>query len=317
MTALSGAGEVSVGRTADGVVHVKGVQRCASVWACPVCAPTIRERRATEVDQGVREALKRGYHVYFVTATVRHQLGDHLSDVLDLVTSSWRATFAGRFAATLKAAGFVGQIRNIEVTHGANGWHPHIHAVLIFRARPGTEAVVRSIGSRFGTAVASRGGISIVPGPGWNMSRCGRSEAVSSYLTKVDGGWGVGLEMTRGDIKLSRGKGRTAFDLLADAVGGDAHAALLFRIYEEVTSGRRFLVWSRGLKALFGVNEVTDEEAAEAVLEHPLDVEWRIPVRLWHKIRSAGWLWLVLANAKSAPPDVCIVTGERSLQRTG
>jgi hypothetical protein len=308
MHALDGAGAVNVGRTASGVVHVGGVQRCASVWACPVCAPTIRERRALEVDQVVSGALAAGKFVYFVTATVSHKLGEHLADVLGLVTESWRATFSGRFSATLKAAGYVGMIRNIEVTHGHNGWHPHIHAILIFD-RP-AAAMVQSLGSRYSTAVASRGGVSLFPGPGWNASLCSSASAISSYLAKVEGGWGVGLEMARGDLKLSKGtNGRTAMQLLTDAAGGCPDSAILFRIYEQATKGRNFMRFSRGLKAMFGVEEITDDEAAEVAPEDELVAQWIIPVGLWRKTVRAGLLGDVLRRAQTCPALVCVVTG--------
>jgi len=309
MHVLAGAGSVTVGRTGAGAVHVSGVQRCASVWACPVCAPTIRERRATEVDQVVRGALDAGHVVYFVTATVSHKLGDHLSDVLNLVTESWRATFSGRRAQSLRGKGYVGQIRNIEVTHGVNGWHPHIHATLIFDRD--ADETVTALGRAFSTAVASRGGISIVPGPGWSWSRVETASAVSAYLAKVEGGWGIGLEMARGDLKLSRGAaGRTPGQILTAAADGCPDAAVLFRIYEECTKGRNFMRFSRGLKATFGVVEVSDEEAAELAPVDELEVTWTVAAVVWYRIVRSGQLGPLLVRARTCPATVDVVSGE-------
>ena len=316
MHALEGAGSVTVSRHSGGVVHVGGVQRCASVWSCPVCAPVIRERRAGEVDRAVTAALARGWRVAFVTATVSHKLGDSLADVYKLVTESWRATFGGRAAATLGELGYVGQVRVVEVTHGVNGWHPHIHALVFVRGnRKSGDALVQSIGTRFAAAVAARGGYCAVPGVGWTWAWCssaGSSATLAGYLSKVDGGWGAGQELARGDVKLARVKGRSPFELLAAAVDGDQASERLWLQYEAATKGRVFMRWTPGLRDELGVGaEVSDEEAATAEPEAPAEATWSIPVALWRRVVRSGLLWFVLENARGAPPDVCIVTGER------
>ena len=58
--------------------------------------------------------------------------------------------------------------------------------------------------------------------------------------------------------------GRSPFQLLADyADQNDARAGALFAEFAGVFKGRRQLVWSPGLKKLAGIDEVSDEQAAE------------------------------------------------------
>ncbi|NED63366.1 hypothetical protein G3I15_20770, partial [Streptomyces sp. SID10244] len=38
----------------------KGLNRCASVWACPVCETVIRGQRATDADTAISEHVRRG-----------------------------------------------------------------------------------------------------------------------------------------------------------------------------------------------------------------------------------------------------------------
>ena len=80
-----------------------------------------------------------------------------------------------------------------------------------------------------------------------------------NYVAK----WGAAEELALGERKKGR-LGRTPFQLLQDyAEGGDANAGALFTEFAKVFKGRRQLVWSRGLKALAGIEEKSDERIAE------------------------------------------------------
>lgn len=310
------AGTVTVSRTAGGAVHVKGVQRCGSVWACPACAPVVREHRAAEVDAGIANALAAGMFVYFVTATVQHKLRDDLSDVYKLVRGAWSKTMSGRAAADWRTAtGFVGAIRVVEVTYSdRNGWHPHVHAALVFE-REQPAGVLDSLGHRFAENVGKLGGYcdartATVPlrhGAGWDWSSVVESGNVAGYLAKVDGGWGVGLELGRGDLKRG-GQSLVPAELLELAVEGHGRAAVLFRQFEEVTAGTAFMFWSRGLRERLGLTEpeLTDEEAAAVA---PADVVvWSVEYRPdeWNAGVRAGRLGELLAIVRGVaePPPL-------------
>jgi hypothetical protein len=85
---------------------------------------------------------------------------------------------------------------------------------------------------------------------------------VGRYMSKVYDS--MQHEMTRSDLKVGR-KGRNPFKLLADVVAtGDKADLRLWREYEKAIKGKRFLVWSKGLKAELGVGVVDDQELAEA-----------------------------------------------------
>ena len=98
-----------------------------------MCAPVVRERRAREIDEAIASALDRGMGVEFVTLTVRHHQGDALAPRLDVIARALRLCLTGKPWMKRRARlGYVGAIRAVEVTHGRNGWHPHLHALLIF-----------------------------------------------------------------------------------------------------------------------------------------------------------------------------------------
>lgn len=289
---------VHLSGTADGTVHLAGVRRCASTWCCPVCTPTIRERRAGEIDQGVGAHLAAGGYAYLVTATLQHDRGDDLAALMDLGQKAWSATFGGRqIQRERQAHGYVGQIRAWDFTYGANGWHPHIHAVVLCDRPAGSW--LWSIAARWGAKVADGGGYTDVTSarsPGWDVRPVTDSAGMSDYLCKVDGGWGAGLELARADMKRGSRSGVTPAALLEAAADGDIAARALVSVYEQATAGRRAIVWGRGLKARLGVSEISDDEAARTEPADVVTVHVVIPAKAWRRLLWRDEAGAVLAS---------------------
>jgi hypothetical protein len=305
MLALSGS--VSIGSGEDGIAHVGGVKRCASPWACPVCAPTIGERRAREVDQMIAACIAEGGSALFVTATLQHTSEDELAELLDVVQRSWSRTW--RFKK--RPDWYGGQSRAIEVVWGArNGWHPHVHAVVFVEAGHPLEVVeaeVQALGqewARHAEAQGRKARVSPVRDrqtgelvrPGWHVRRVTEAGAAASYLTKVEGGWNAGLELARADLK--KGKGITPLQLLDQAVLGDGRAQYLYSEYEQATFGRRRIVTSPGLAKRWGVDEVSDDEAAAAAPEQELVVRVELPAETWQRLMAAGFIGQLLDDVE-------------------
>lgn len=232
----------------DGRVRLCGVVTCASVWACPVCAPPICAERAEEIKQVVTWARERGCEVYMLTATLRHSLGDRCADTLAALLETWRAFWQGRRAQDLKRdIGLEGYVRACELTHGANGWHPHLHTLLIVKRELKDEqlaAVKERWDSRAPGAVA---------GVGAHLKRVELGDEKHDYLTKL------GLELNWSDVKENGPWG-----IARRAAGGDARAARLWHEYVKATKGHRQLTWSVGLKARAGLGARSDRDLLEA-----------------------------------------------------
>jgi len=105
--------------------HYRNLYRCGSVWLCPCCADTITNRRRNEV-ASVFASLK--MNVYMVTFTMRHNRGQSLKLLTDVMTDSFREmrqrTGFRRQLAYFDLKHF---IKSLEVTVGNHGWHPHMH----------------------------------------------------------------------------------------------------------------------------------------------------------------------------------------------
>lgn len=154
--------------------------------------------------------------------------------------------------------GAVGSVRAVEVTHGENGWHPHVHAALLFESEP--TDLEEWLAERW-AHIVSREGFGTINHHGVDVQPIIAS-GTGNYLAKIDGGWGAGLELARGDIKRS-----APVELLRDYVQtGSRRSAALWQEYEEATRGKRAIRLSPGLRARFlGTDEgLSDVEAAEA-----------------------------------------------------
>ena len=91
---------------------------------------------ALEIALAIVVHLARGGGVLFMTFTMSHERGEELADVWDILTDGWSYMTSGeQWQAIKERFGIVGWIKSTEVTHGRNGWHPHLH-VLVFTERP-------------------------------------------------------------------------------------------------------------------------------------------------------------------------------------
>lgn len=265
----SSAVAIDVGRALT--AQVSGVHRCGSGWACPVCAPVVRQRRAEEIDQGVNGWLAGGHGALFVTLTSSHQRWEALEPRLAAMSNALHSLLKGSaWNRTKRRLGYVGSIRAIEVTWGEeNGWHPHNHVVLLFDqpvSEEAREALWRWLHDRWSAILLAKGLGSITEAHGVDVRQV-TGDVLGEYLAKVDGGWSTGLELARGDVKRSR-KGTTPFELLANlAMTGDVISRNLWLEYEAATFGKRWLRWTPGLRALLLGGEVEESDEALAASE--------------------------------------------------
>jgi len=249
-----------------GRAHLNGLATCGLVWLCPVCSAKITARRATEVDTALRAHLAAGGGVEFLTATFPHDVGDALAPTRRLAADAWKRVQQGRAWLTVKRdAGIIGTIRALEVTHGANGWHPHVHTLMLTekpldeRQRAG---VLAHVFAAWSTTVQRAGHRAPLP-CFTTLEPVRDAGAVAGYIAKV-GALAATIELTHGAVKTGHRTGqRTAFTILADYIEHRRPRDLmLWREWEAGIAGARQLTWSRGLKAMFAVAEKSDEEIA-------------------------------------------------------
>lgn len=245
-----------------------GLQTCGSVWTCPVCSAVVLGRRGDELREAVETWASRGGAIALVTLTMRHGPADTLASCWDAQSDAWAAA-AGRSRGARRALdelGAEGWVRRVEVTHGPNGWHVHVHA-LIFLAGGTTAAAVAELGAAmFGawaarlarvglTPVADRGGLHAKL-----LDLDQAVEEVAGYVAKgLYTADSAALELA-GSGKRGRGENVTPWGLLDSAAAGDRRARALWAEWEAGSHGRRAITWSKGMRRTLGLGEDLDDQ---------------------------------------------------------
>lgn len=271
---------------------------CGSVWTCPICSRRINLGRQGEIAAaynlfvGGKPELRPGVRdgdAMLVTLTVRHGVGDDLGvllDALKLADRTQQKSYGYKCLVGFKRTvnkvrvsvpsevAYIGRISATELTHGQNGWHPHLHQLWFFDRRLTSQEVERIRADLFQAWRAACVKVGL-PAP-LEFSKGGRALGVDvrralsaeEYLTKFahERQWSPEREIASQHSKGGR-SGRSAFQLLADYAQGDQHAGALFRVFAGATLRRHQLQWSQGLLERLrelGYDEVlaSDEELA-------------------------------------------------------
>lgn len=314
------AGAVSICRELTSRAFLRGLVNCGSVWECPVCALAIAHGRTEELRLIVERHEARGGTAWLATFTLPHDVGDELEEMRRHVARAMQYVYAGapwkKWRARLELEGYV---RAMEITHGASGWHPHLH-VLLLPNRKWTEAERAAFHEwllvRWRKAIArptKSGKRYRIPSDehGVTLTESHRSD----YIAKM----GLADELAAGAwTKTARGASRTPFRILADLTDalkdgeGDTplakRDAALWDEYAREMWGARQLTYSRGLKRRYAVDEQTDIELAEAEQKTPADVVYTFDNGDWDKIvsRKPRLICRMLEAAESLPPPLAV-----------
>lgn len=210
---------------------VSGVSRCGSPWSCPGCSARLRGRRSLGIVAIAGDVVARGGSLCMATLTLRHNAGMPLADLVAAINAGWAAVSRDRaFKAFRDRSGVLGFVRGVEVTHGVNGWHPHLH-VLFFSDR---QLSARDYVELRGVLESGwfRGAfkvLGVAPASGVGVDVRAMAADAAGYIAKV------GFEVA------GVGKGNSAFDLLLDG------RVDKWKEYDEAMRGVRSLSISREL----------------------------------------------------------------------
>ena len=92
-----------------------------------------------------------------------------------------------------------------------------------------------------------------------------------TYAAKYVSKWGLEDEVTKGHLKKGLNGSLTPFDLLRGASANN-HFKTLFKEFADVFKGKQQLVWSKGLKDLLGIEQMTDEELIEETEKTSIEI---------------------------------------------
>lgn len=270
--------------------HYSGLLTCGSVWDCPVCANKIAYRRSLEIRDAVNNWSDMGNSIMMITYTVRHNLGDTLNSLSDVMTNAIRFVHSGAPYQRIKNFyNIVGGISSTEVLFNpSTGWHYHKHQLVFVKGRlKSYKSLENWIYSRY-TSYLNKLGYDSNKGIGVKItSNFDNNKIVADYISK----WGVEKELTRNDNKSSIGF--NPFELLDN----DKYHSRFIE-YSITMQGRRKLTWSKGLRKLCGLVEIEFDDdllAQESTFESDIEIhkfeyfEWKQIIKFGLRADILNW----------------------------
>lgn len=278
-------GDVGVMRSAElESCFYKGLVTCGSVWACPVCAAVIQQRRRAEIAQAIEWAEAEGLVPVLVTFTFPHKAWNGLSGLIQQQREAFKRLRYSKGYRKLKP---IGLIRSLEVTHGANGWHPHTHELWFCKA---SEVPLLGDLTRLWKSACVRAGLLDDSDPAKlsaffaHAVDVKRDMTAGDYLAKQDDSrsWGFADEVSKATSKAGRRAGVHPHHFLVRQASGDD---ALFVEYVQSMKGARQLFWSSGLKKRVGLDDLDDKTLADES-QQPADLLAVLSVEDWKVIRG-------------------------------
>ena len=249
-----------------------GLVVCGNVYACPVCAAKVQERRRDEIAHLFKAAYKGDLgskkKVIMVTLTFSHKFGDDLSELLVKQSEAFRLLRSGKaWSNKKKQVGFAGLIRSLEVTYGINGWHPHTHEAWVVDKSVDVDSFREWLAVRWYN-ICLKVGLVVVEKKEHFLERSVQIVddcKCSSYLSKQadSRNWGFDHELAKSTSKEGKSFGKHPFLLLREYAEGNERSGQIFLDYVFAMSGKAQIFWSSGLKSKVGLKDKSDQDLAE------------------------------------------------------
>lgn len=239
------------------------LQRCGSIWSCPVCAKKITEERRSEMGKLIKFWNEQANSdIKLMTLTFSHSQHEPLKSLLSKLQHAIAMFFSSRKFKELSAVCKIKyKVRSLEVTFGNNGWHPHLHILLLTND-------VNDLAFDFRDELAKLWmHCCVAKGLKSPSMAHGLDIRDGSYAEEYVAKWGLDYEMTKGNVKRGRKNSLSPFDLLQMSIEDqEIYEKLPSKLWQEFAismKGQRQLVWSRGLKKLVGIDEKSDKQVAD------------------------------------------------------
>jgi hypothetical protein len=252
---MSGEGE-------DRRMGMAGLVTCGSP-TCPCCATKVGAHRAQEISDTLRlhrddhwlPELRIGGGACLITLMLRHNLGQTLVFLPVVLRYGWSRVPPGRRTSPSRPApaSSGGSAPWRSPGRGVNGWHPHLH-IVVLTDTPVSDEHARDLGERWllrwERALGRRDVQSLMDSGGLDVRNCDLSDlstgALADYLSKV------GREVAGSYAKKGRDGSFSIFGLLREVIA--SYEVQAFGAWEQLErtvkgGGYRFLTWSKGAQA--------------------------------------------------------------------
>ena len=295
--------------TTGGAAWWQGVV-CCRARVCPTCFIARRFKLANEIEYTVHERERETRRVahaekreppqsMLCTLTVRHHMGDPV-DLAKQVRSAWRSLLQTRWWRSFRDRHGIEFVVAEEVTRGDNGWHPHLHALLmprtaidleegpLWKQESGYSPAESDIYELWCEVVEKKLGEAHVPNRehGIDLSPCDSA----AYLTKL------GLELA----DPAAVKGASPLALLQDGRIDE------YMTLQQSRTRARDVTWSRGLK---DIRESMPKSSGEPALLAELRGSE------WGQLVHAGWKVPLEVAEEATDPEAAAAAIARALKK--
>ena len=241
-----------------GNVYLGNVQKCGMIWLCPVCLIKLNKHKLEWLKLTLDHHSKQNRKMSFNTLTIQHKRYSRLEDTMDLLQSVYRAVYKNRKLQSLKKEHQIEWIYTMEITYGANGWHPHFHFLVVSKTDHSSVKEYNKLFKLLYKKEIEKRGLLYKEGVTIDIKSISNDNEIANYMTKQNAVY----EITSNQNKTSYKASKNYLELVSDYIdNGVDHTNLLLE-YSDATHRKRQHQTSRNFvpKNLKKMSNKTDED---------------------------------------------------------
>jgi len=249
---------IDVVKGEKGSVYLSNVQKCGMVWLCPVCLIKLNKHKLEWLKQTLEHHSKERRKMSFNTLTIQHKRYSRLEHTMEQLQSIYRAVYKNRKLQSLKKEHQIEWIYTMEITYGANGWHPHFHFVVVSKADDSSIKEYNNLFKLLYKKEIEKRGLLYKEGVTIDIKGISNDKDISNYMTKQNAVY----EITSNQNKTSYKASKNYLELVSDYIdNGVDHTNILLE-YSDATHRKRQHQTSRGFvpKDIKKMQNKTDQE---------------------------------------------------------
>ncbi len=249
---------IDVVKGEKGSVYLSNVQKCGMVWLCPVCLIKLNKHKLEWLKQTLEHHSKERRKMSFNTLTIQHKRYSRLEHTMEQLQSIYRAVYKNRKLQSLKKEHQIEWIYTMEITYGANGWHPHFHFVVVSKADDSSIKEYNNLFKSLYKKEIEKRGLLYKEGVTIDIKGISNDKDISNYMTKQNAVY----EITSNQNKTSYKASKNYLELVSDYIdNGVDHTNILLE-YSDATHRKRQHQTSRGFvpKDIKKMQNKTDQE---------------------------------------------------------
>tara|TARA_R100000951_G_scaffold111071_1_gene109664 strand:- start:520 stop:1770 length:1251 start_codon:yes stop_codon:yes gene_type:complete len=216
---------IDVVKGEKGNVYLTNLQKCGSVWLCPVCLIKLNKHKLEWLKLTLDHHSDRKRKMSFNTLTIQHKRYHRLEDTMAKLKSIYKSVSENHRLKALKKEHKIEYIYTFEITYGGNGWHPHFHFVVVSKADKSSVKEYNQLFKSLYKKQIEKRGLLYNEGKTIVIKSVSNDEDISDYMTKQNAIY----EITSNQNKKSFKKGKNYLELISDYIdnGVDHRKALL------------------------------------------------------------------------------------------